>query len=186
MCFTPALPSSSLWLEGWLQSFVATSQARPMAVAVLIVKVQGADDVAAYCLKQRTKSLITELFFSLSGCWFWYPMESHLTPAEYGDGLGRSPQSSPSLLSLWVLLSMDGGGCWGRGKAWAQKGSLICATHKLLLSPHTIQGLLLLDQVNTTKPKVAQLTILRGTTKEMGNLFKNQIFLSCKRDWHWC
>lgn len=181
MCVAPAL---SLWLGGWLHSFLAMSQARPMAEVVLIV-VSRSRRRCVLLSKQRVKRFVTKLSFSLSDVGS-DPSRIPLDPwREHGDGLGRSPESSPSLLLLWVLFHMN-----GKKRAWEQKGSLIYISPRWFLFPHCIQGLPLLDQVNTMKPKVAQLAILPstkpGATKETGNLFKNRIFLSCKSDWCWC
>lgn len=104
MCVAPAL---SLWMGGWLHSFLAMSQARPMAKAVLIV-VSRSRWHRVLPSKQTVKRFVTKLSFSLSDVGS-DPSRIPLDPSrEHGDGLGRSPESSPSLLLLWVLLHMNG------------------------------------------------------------------------------
>ena len=109
------------------------------------------------------------------------PSRIPLDPSrEHGGGLGRSPESSPSLLLLWALLGMDG------KIGLRAKGFTHYIAPELFLSPHRVQGLPPSDQVSTMKSKVAQLTILPSTKPgakgNMGNLFKTQILFSCRSD----
>lgn len=97
-------------------------------------------------------------------------------------GWEGAQKTSPSLLFFVGSARHE----WKKEGLRAEGVTHLCISLVVSLS-HSSQSLPLLDQVNTMKPKVAQLTILPstkpGTTKETGNLFKKQIFLSCKRDW---
>lgn len=98
------------------------------------------------------------------------PLESRLNPAASVE-MGLEKTHKAALLGF----------CCGLCLAWMEQMSL-----KLFLSPHSIHGLPILGQVNTMKSKVAQLTILPptkpGAKGNRGNLFKNQVLLSCKSD----
>ena len=59
-------------LGGWLQSFLATSQAKLMAEEVVMIELQGAGGIVAYCLCQRSRESCNKPQFFSYECWSWH------------------------------------------------------------------------------------------------------------------
>lgn len=131
MCLSPALPSTSLWLTGRITSELSGH------VPGQTNGESGSDSKGSrrrwHCVlfsKQRIQSFVTVFPCQML---VLTPSGMHWPQRRAWGWAWKAPMSSPSLLLLWVLLSMN-----GKSRAWEHKGLLIYISAKLFLSPHSL------------------------------------------------